>query len=193
MAEPTVLIVPGLRDSVATHWQTLFEARLRDVGRSVVSVPPMGRQRLECARNVEAIEAAVQSIEGPIVIVAHSAGCIMAAHWAKATQRPMQGALLAVPPDFETPMPDGYPTLAQLQAAGWLPIPRRRLPFPSIVAASSNDPLSTHDRVVELANAWGSECVELGEVGHLNPASGFGAWPRADELVNRLSAVPVAA
>ncbi|MGR7000644.1 alpha/beta hydrolase [Yinghuangia aomiensis] len=25
--------------------------------------------------------------------------------------------------------------------------------------------------------------VELGAVGHLNPASGFGAWPRAEELL----------
>ena len=26
MVEPTILIVPGLRDAVAQHWQTLLEA-----------------------------------------------------------------------------------------------------------------------------------------------------------------------
>jgi len=38
MAQPTVLIVPGLRDAVATHWHTLLEDRLRAQGRPVVAV-----------------------------------------------------------------------------------------------------------------------------------------------------------
>lgn len=192
MDQPTVLIVPGLRDTVAQHWQTLLEARLRATGLAVASVPPLGRQDLDCARKVEVIEDVARSVEGPIVIVAHSGGCIMVAHWARQTQRPVQGALLAAPPDFDAAMPDGYPTLAQLDAAGWLPVPRRPLPFPSIVGASRNDPLAAYDRVVDLAKAWGSELVDLGEVGHLNPASGFGEWPRADEFITRLASLPVA-
>jgi predicted alpha/beta hydrolase family esterase len=83
-------------------------------------------------------------------------------------------------------MPEGYPTLAALQRNGWLPVPRKRLPFPSIVAASSNDPLASLIRVEKLARDWGSELVQLGDVGHLNPASGFGEWPMAEELVARL-------
>lgn len=187
MTTPTVLIVPGLRDAVALHWQTLLEAGLRAEGRPVASVPPMGRVELDCGARVAAIERAAQGVSGPIVIVAHSGGCVMVAHWALQTQRAVQGALLAAPPDFERPMPDGYPTLGQLEAAGWLPVPRRPLPFPSIVAASRNDPLAAYDRIVELAEAWGSELVDLGEVGHLNPASGYGAWPRADEFIARLA------
>jgi hypothetical protein len=193
VSRPTVLIVPGLRDAVAQHWQTLLEARLREQGRPVVSVPPMGRAELDCATKVAAIERAAQAVAGPIVIVAHSGGCIMIAHWAQRTKRAVQGALLAAPPDFERPMPEGYPTLEQLDAAGWLPVPRTRLPFRSIVGASRNDPLADYDRVVELARAWGGELVDLGEVGHLNPASGYGAWPRADEFIARLSAVPATA
>lgn len=193
MSSPTVLIVPGLRDAVAQHWQTLLEARLRAAGRPVASVPPMGRVELDCAAKVAAIERVAMGVNGPIVIVAHSGGCVMAAHWALQTKRAVQGALLAAPPDFEQPMPEGYPTLAQLDAAGWLPVPRQRLPFPSIVGASRDDPLAAYDRVVELAAAWGSELVDLGEVGHLNPASGYGEWPRADEFIARLSALPVRA
>ena len=109
----------------------------------------------------------------------------MLAHWAQCTQRPVLGALLATPPDFEQPLPGGYPTLHELHAGGWLPVPRRRLPFPSIVAASRNDPLGRFERVAELAEAWGSRLVDLGEVGHLNPASGYGEWPRADALIDR--------
>ena len=193
MATPTILIVPGLRDRVAQHWQTLLEARLREAGRPMASVPPMGRDDLDCATKVAAIERVAQSVSGPIVIVAHSGGCIMVAHWAKATKRAVHGALLAAPPDFEQPMPEGYPTLEAIRAGGWLPVPRARLPFRSIVGASRNDPLASYDRVVDLAKAWDSELVDLGEVGHLNPASGYGEWPRAEEFITRLASLPVTA
>ena len=186
MAAPTVLIVPGLRDDIAQHWQTLFEARLRAQGRPVASVSPMGRVDLDCATKVAAIERVAQSINGAIVIVAHSGGCIMVLHWAQRTRRAVHAALLAVPPDFDRPMPQGYPTLGQLDAAGWLPVPRRPLPFRSIVCASRNDPLAAFARVETLAAAWGSELMDLGEVGHLNPASGYGEWPQADAFVERL-------
>ena len=188
MSEPTVLIVPGLRDAAAEHWQTLLEAQLRAAGRPVAGVPPMGRDDLDCAARVAAIERAARSIAGPLVIVAHSGGCIMVAHWAQQTRRAVQGALLATPPDFESPMPVGYPTLAALRDGGWLPAPRQRLPFASIVAASRDDPLAAYARVAALAADWGSELVDLGHVGHLNPASGYGPWTRADEFIDQLSA-----
>jgi uncharacterized protein len=185
---PTVLVVPGLRDHVDAHWQTLLLAQ-RPAYRSV---PPMGRTDLDCARRIDAIERAAQAINGPLVIVAHSGGCIMVAHWAKQTQRPVLGALLATPPDFESPMPEGYPTIEQLDCGGWLPVPRARLPFRSIVALSRNDPLGQPQRVAKLAADWGSEVADLGEVGHLNPASGYGAWPAALDFIARLSNTPVA-
>jgi predicted alpha/beta hydrolase family esterase len=189
----TILIVPGLRDHVAQHWQTLLAAQLRAQGCAVHSVPPMGRDDLDCAARVQAIEREAQAIAGPLVIVAHSGGVVMLVHWARQTRRAVQGALLATPPDFDRPMPAGYPTLAALDAGGWLPVPRDRLPFPSIVAASRNDPLGRFERVSDLAQAWGARLVDLGEVGHLNPASGFGAWPRAVEFIDELAAVGSAA
>lgn len=187
MTNPTVLIVPGLRDAVAQHWQTLLETQLRQAGRPVASVPPMGRDDLDCAAKVAAIERVAQSVAGPIVMVAHSGGCVMVAHWARQSTREVQGALLATPPDFDQPMPEGYPTLEALRAGGWLPVPRERLPFRSIVAASRDDPLGRYERVAELAAAWGSELADLGAVGHLNPASGYGEWPRAESFIRALS------
>ena len=182
---PTVLIVPGLRDHVEAHWQTLLATQLSKVR----TVPPMGREDLDCAKRVQAIEAAMGAIDGPVVLVAHSGGCVMVAHWAHTSEyaHRVVGALLATPPDFEQPMPEGYPSLAMLQSGGWLPVPRQLLPFRSLVATSQNDPLGELDRVVELARDWGSETIDLGEVGHLNPASGFGEWPLAQALIARLS------
>jgi uncharacterized protein len=183
VADATVLIVPGLRDHVAQHWQALLAMQLP----RVVSVPPMGRENLDCGMRVDAIEACAEAIDGPLVIVAHSGGCIMVAHWARRTKRPVRGALLATPPDFDTGMPEGYPSLEDLTIGGWLPVPRERLPFPSIVAASRNDPLGKFSRVSTLAHDWGSRLVDLGEVGHLNPASGFGPWPLAHAFIEQLA------
>ncbi len=83
-------------------------------------------------------------------------------------------------------MPAGYPSLDAVSAGGWLPLPRTPLPFPSIVAASRNDPLASYEWVTALAADWHSRVVDLGAVGHLNPASGFGPWPRASELIAAL-------
>jgi len=182
---PTVLIVPGLRDHVEAHWQTLLAAQLL----LVHTVPPMGREDLDCAKRVQAIEQAMAAIDGPVVLVAHSGGCVMVAHWAHTSVHAHRvvGALLATPPDFDQPMPEGYPTLAALQAGGWLPVPRKPLPFRSLVASSDNDPLAMYERVLDLAKDWGSETVHLGAVGHLNPASGYGPWPLANALIERLA------
>lgn len=181
-----ILIVPGLRDHVDDHWQTLLGGKLM-WSRPVRSVTPLGRENLDLAERVDALQEALESIQGRVTVVAHSAGVVTLAHWAQLYRRAdIVGALLATPADLETPMPEGYPTLAALQKYGWLPVPRKRLPFPSIVAASSNDPLAALPRVEELAGDWGSHVVRLGHVGHLNPASGFGEWPQAEELIARL-------
>jgi predicted alpha/beta hydrolase family esterase len=183
---PTVLIVPGLRDHSAEHWQTLLAAKLAKI-HDVRTVPPLGRENLSCGERVRAIQSALQTINGSIILVAHSGGVIMLAHWAQWYQRAdIVGALLATPADLETPMPTGYPRLERLRAHGWLPMPRYRLPFASIVAASSNDPLASLPRVEQLAHDWGSACVHVGAVGHLNPASGFGEWPQAEALIAQL-------
>lgn len=195
---PPVLIVPGLRDAAPGHWQTLLADELRRLGAPVYEVPPMGRNTLDLISRVMAIERVVQSIQAPagsLRIVAHSGGCIMLAHWALGTllggRVPVSascvgGALLATPPDFDTPMPDGYPSLDALRDADWLPVPRITLPFPSLIAASLNDPLASYEAVQAMAVDWGSRLVDLGQVGHLNPASGYGHFPLALALIRQL-------
>jgi len=182
--EATVLIVPGLRDHVPEHWQTLLASRLPRVR----TVMPMGRDNLDCLARVEAIEDAAARIDGPIILVAHSGGVISVVHWARLTRRTVRGALLATPADFDQPLPEGYPSMEALEGGGWLPVPRNALPFRSIVAASRNDPLGSYERVAAFARSWGSKLVDLGEVGHLNPASGFGEWPRAVSFIDELDA-----
>lgn len=182
--QPTILMVPGLRDHVPLHWQTLLQAKTPGAR----SVPPLNIDGLSCAGRVAALDQAIAAIDGPVILVAHSAGVLMVAHWAVRHRRPIAGALLVTPPDLAATWPLSYPQPAVLAAQGWTPLPRQPLPFPSIVAASSNDHLACLDAVRGLAADWGSQLVELGAVGHLNPASGYGAWPQAEELIAQLRA-----
>lgn len=178
----TVLIVPGLRDYVSDHWQTLLAARLPNVR----TVAPLEADKLSCTARVEAIQRELEQIDGPVIIVAHSAGVLMVAHWAAKYQHSIKGALLATPPDLNATWPENYPTSETLSANGWSPLPRQKLPFPSIIAASTNDHLASLASVKALADDWGGELVNLGAVGHLNPASGFGDWPQASALITAL-------
>ena len=112
--------------------------------------------------------------------MAHSVGCALVAHWAVDCQRGwVHGALLVAPSDPEAAnFPPG--------STGFGPMPLVRLPFPSVVVASSNDPFVTVVRAQTFAKAWGSEFVMIGAGGHINAASGLGDWPQGLALLHKL-------
>lgn len=178
----TVLIVPGLREHVAEHWQTLLAARLSNVR----SVAPLTTDKLDCMARVRAIQHELEQIDGPVILVAHSAGVLMVAHWAAHYSRPIKGALLAAPPDLDAVWPSNYPSSETLRSQGWNPLPQGPLPFRSIVAGSTNDHLASLAAVTRMAEGWGAELLNLGDVGHLNPAAGFGHWQQAEALIQEL-------
>lgn len=180
--ETTILFVPGLRDHVEDHWQT---HAARDIP-GAITVAPLAADRRSRAGQVAALDAALRAIPGDVVIVAHSAGCLTTVHWALAPTRAVRAALLATPADIETALPAGYPEPAALKQGGWFPIPSKTLPFPSLVVASRNDPLAAFDRVASFADAWGAALHDAGDVGHLNPAAGYGPWPALAGLLDRL-------
>jgi len=179
----TIVIVPGLRGHVENHWQTLLAAKLPNA----VIVPSFGRDKRDLAGRVADLHQVISEAASPVILVAHSAGVLTTVHWAQRHDLPVQGALLATPPDLAAPLGPPYPSLDELKDSGWLPIPLTRLRFPSIVAASTNDALGDFGRVRELADAWGSHFIDVGPVGHLNPASGFGEWLGAEALLGVLS------
>lgn len=180
----TVLFVPGLRDHVEDHWQTHAAKALT----GSVTVDPLTEERLSRAARVQALDDALNAIEGDVIIAAHSAGCLMVAHWAENPTRKIRAALLATPADVEKPLPEGYPSLDALSDNGWLPIARSALPFPTLVVASHNDPLAEFEKVDALAHIWGAKLHDAGHVGHLNPPAGFGPWPEALSLIEQLAA-----
>lgn len=167
-----VLIVPGWTNSGPEHWQTLWERELPQARR----VEQRDWDLPEREAWVAALDAAIRASSDPPILVAHSLGCVMVAHWAVTRASSVQGALLVAPADVER-------TDAPEAIRGFAPIPKTPLPFPSILVASSNDPYTTPARSFALASAWGSECVFIGEAGHINSASGLGSWPDGRRLL----------
>ena len=66
------------------------------------------------------------------------------------------------------------------------PIPRDPLPFPSMLIASTSDPLCSVERAVEFATCWGSDFHLAGDAGHINVESGHGPWPEGLVMFTRL-------
>jgi uncharacterized protein len=174
----SVLIIPGLGDSGPQHWQTLWEASHPEYCR----VRQTEWERPRCSDWVSNLGAAISAANPPVVLVAHSMGCIAAVHWAATTgnaSKQVAAALLVSPPDVEAEMIPVGPS-------GFAPCPQSRLPFKSIVVASTNDPFATLERARTFAAAWGSELVILESAGHINAASGHGPWPEGERLVDKL-------
>ena len=172
---PPILLVPGHQDSGPGHWQTLWEGTRADIWR--VSMPNWAFPRK--TEWVEALEEAIAICPSPPVLVGHALGCLAIVHWAEQYQREVRGALLAVPTDVER---SDTPRVLR----GFAPIPRRTLPFPAILAASSNDASLDLDRARALALDWGARFVDLGPCGHLDAASGHGEWPLGEALLQEL-------
>ena len=116
------------------------------------------------------------------LLVAHSLACALVAHLAE--RRPdllIGGALLVAPADVDDR------TRTPRSVASFAPMPLERLPFPSIVVGSSNDPTVSIGRAMLFAYAWGSRFVHLRDSGHINVASGFGRWPDGQRLAKQLA------
>ena len=181
---PVVLTVPGIDNSGPGHWQSIWEAQRSDTRRVALGMWNKPHRNSWVTR----LSQAIRGSEAPIVLCAHSLGCLAVAWWAtlegQAFGHPVAGALLVAPPDCDHLDPAD-------RLAGFGPTPKMALPFPSLLVASRNDPYASFEWSRERAHYWGSELVDAGPVGHINAASGLGDWPDGAALLDRLIATAV--
>jgi uncharacterized protein len=158
-----VLLVPGWRNSGPTHWQNLWASRLPQARRVVQDdwVTPA------CAAWVERLEREILACDTPVILVAHSLGCITSVALPPKTSARVRSALLVAPADPER----------RGQLADFAPVPCHPLPYRSLVVASDNDPYCPVRLAAAYARAWGSDFVKLNGAGHINVDSGHGDWP----------------
>lgn len=179
LSTPHYLIVPGWQGSPADHWQSHWQRLLPNSTRVEQDDWLLPRQDKWVRRLEETIEQAA----APVILVAHSLGCVTIAHWAvQAPQhllKRVNGALLVAPADVErSTCPEPLRNFA--------PLPRQKLPFPSLLIASDNDPAASASRALAMAKDWGAESTLLNGVGHINVKSGHHRWEQGFAWLYRL-------
>lgn len=173
---PTVLMVPGFTGSGPGHWQSLWRRNHPEYRR----VEQRDWDHPEPVEWVAALDRAVRETPGRVVLVGHSLGCVTIARWARTSDVGRIGAVMLVAPsDVEAPS-------APSEVRGFAPIPLDRLPFPTLVVTSTNDPLITLPRAQQFASRWGARLASIGAADHIHTAAGFGPWPQGHALLESL-------
>ena len=152
------------------HWASRWAGRL-----------PTAR-RVAAARGeslADALAAAAQAATRPVVVVAYDVGVLAVAEAGPRLVGHVAGAFLVAAP------------LSGAAAEA------ERLPFPSLLGASRDDPLAPYAASEALARALGAELVDAGASGRLDRSSGHGPWPeglmRFAGFLKHLGAAPPAA
>ena len=173
----TTLILPGWQNSGPAHWQSRWEA-LHGYQR-VEQHDWLRPRRGDWMAQLDA--AVLGAADTPVVLGAHSLGCILVAAWAAHSQHTarVRGALLVAPGDTET-------EAFEAMLPSWSPIVRTKLPFTSILLGSHDDPYCSMARARQLATDWGAEFVDYGHAGHINAESGLGDWPEGHAILSAL-------
>ena len=170
-----VLTLPGIGNSGPDHWQSHWE----QLNKNHTRVNQLNWDNPHCTEWIAALEQSVKRCGSNTILVAHSLACLLVAHWAAKTNLRIKAALLVAVPN---PTSATFP----IQAVGFTSLPMQRLPFKSTVIASNNDPYAGIAYAEECASAWGSNFVNIGDAGHINSASGLGAWPEGYKHLQRL-------
>ena len=176
MKPSNVLILPGWQNSGPRHWQSLWEAQY-----GYTRVEQHDWMHPLRGDWISRLEDVLLACDEPVVLVAHSLGCLLTAAWAshsKHTAR-VKAALLVAPGDvaLEAIRPLLY---------SWSPIALQPLPFPSTLVASRNDRYCSVERAELFATRWGAEFVDHGNCGHINAESGLGDWPDGYALLKKI-------
>ncbi len=166
------LIIPGLNNSGPKHWQSFWERSLPDTERVVQK----NWEHPEKNDWVERLSGYIAGLKSDTVLVAHSLGSVTAVEWLLREKSPfVRGAFLVAPADA-----DSVETIRD-----FAPVPLKRLPVPSMVVASENDPYVSMERARLFAEAWGSSLENVGALGHINAQTDLGEWPAGRALLEK--------
>lgn len=179
------LFVPGIGGSGADHWQSIWR---REIPNSQ-TVAQSDWNRPDLRAWLTALEGVIEGCRNPFILVSHSLGCALVAHWAlqasskpaEALRAPVLGAMLVAPGDVDRFAPE-------LEAVrSFAPLPLQEFSFPSVVVASTDDPFVSAERAALFADRWGSELLSLGPMGHIAAEDGCGPWPQGRRILQEFA------
>lgn len=173
------VIVPGIGNSDGGHWQSIWQTRWGD---DASRIAPSSWTEPDLDDWCEAIDREVRA-EKDVVIVAHSLGCLAAAHWiATGMHEPIHGALLVTPPDRYA---HSFPAVA----SSFVAADDRPVKVPGLIVCSADDPYCNPKAAKEIVRHWDLPTVNAGALGHINSESGVGEWSQGQTLLSLVLAM----
>ena len=168
------VIVPGVGGSEHDHWQSWLQRQLKSCSR----VQQQDWNKPVLHTWVEQFVKTVQAIQEPIQIVAHSFGCLTTV--AALAQHPelnqkINNLVLVAPANPARFGDAGFARESQNDYQQYFH--QLKLQVPTQMIISENDPWLNFQDALQLAKAWKIRPKNLGQVGHINVASGFGPFP----------------
>jgi len=168
------VIVPGVGGSEHDHWQSWLQRQLKSCSR----VQQQDWNKPVLHEWIEQFFKTVQSIQEPIQIVAHSFGCLTTV--AALAQHPelnqkIKNLVLVAPANPARFGDAGFARDSQNDYQQYFH--QLKLQVPTQMIISENDPWLNFQDALQLAKAWKIRPKNLGQVGHINVASGFGPFP----------------
>ena len=168
------VIVPGVGGSEHDHWQSWLQRQLKSCSR----VQQQDWNKPVLHEWIEQFVKTVQAIQEPIQIVAHSFGCLTTV--AALAQHPelnqkIKNLVLVAPANPARFGDAGFARDSQNNYQQYFH--QLKLQAPTQMIISENDPWLNFQDALQLAKAWKIRPKNLGQVGHINVASGFGPFP----------------
>jgi predicted alpha/beta hydrolase family esterase len=163
------VLVPGRYNSGPEHWQSMWEQDLPVWKR----LAQRNWDDADVHRWTGSLRRLLTQCTRPALLVGHSLGALAACCVARELPAAVGGLMLVAPAEP-----------AKFDAED--EVPRCALGVPAVLVASRNDPFMSYARAEYWAGVWHSELVDLGDAGHINVESGFGAWPFGKKVLLRL-------
>ncbi len=171
------LIIPGLNDSNEIHWQSKWEKNL-----DCIRLQQNNWSEPQLDQWLSILNKTINECDDNLILVAHSLGCVLVSHWVQHfSNTKIKAALLVAPADVDSEKhtPEVVRNFAM--------IPTKSFPFRSILIASTNDPYMTIVRAKHFASVWGSEFINVGDLGHINADSDLGDWEFGQKILKSLN------
>ncbi|NNG75766.1 alpha/beta hydrolase [Acinetobacter sp. ANC 4277] len=174
------VIVPGVGGSEHAHWQSWLQRQLMSCSR--VQQKDWNTPVLQ--NWISEFVNTVAPIQGNMQIVAHSFGCLTTV--AALAQHPelnqkIKNLILVAPANPARFGEAGFARDSQQDYQRYFH--QLKIAVPTTFLMSENDPWLNFEDAKCLAKAWKLNPINLGQVGHINVASGFGPFP---EIYNYL-------
>lgn len=168
------IIVPGVGGSDYDHWQSWLQRQLMSCSR----VQQQDWNAPLLSSWVQNFVDTVAKVNEPIQVIAHSFGCLTAVsalnEYPELTQK-IKKMVLVAPANPARFGEQGFARDSSNDYSAYFHQLKLKVPCEMII--SENDPWLNFEDAKQLAKAWNLRPHNLGQVGHINVASGFGPFP----------------